>query len=75
MSTHTLKSWWQNRREQTRCSNLREELRLLLYGATGDEEGTAKRLIDSEKSRHPGQLESWYLDKVIYRLRRKCSAD
>ena len=32
MSTHTLKGWWKSRREAARCSNLREELRLLLYG-------------------------------------------
>ena len=74
MSTHTIQSWWQNHREKTRCSNLREELRLLLYGGTGDEEVMAQRLIDVEKSIHPGQLESWYLDKVIYNLRRRFSA-
>ena len=74
MSTHTVQNWWQNRREQARCSNLREELRLLLYGGTGNEESTAKKLIDVEKSKYPGQLESWYLDKVIYNLRRRFSA-
>ncbi|MGV2830470.1 hypothetical protein [Myxosarcina sp. GI1(2024)] len=30
----------------------------------------ANRLIDLEKIKHPGQSESWYLDKVIYNLRR-----
>ena len=74
MSTHTIQSWWQQYRETIRCSNLREELRLLLYGGTGDEEATAKRLIDVERSRHPGESESWYLDKVIYNLRKKFSA-
>ncbi len=74
MTTHTIQSWWQQYREAVRCSNLREELRLLLYGATGDEEGTAQRLIDVEKSRHPGESESWYLEKVIYNLRRRFSA-
>lgn len=74
MTTHTIQSWWQQYREAVRCSNLREELRLLLYGATGDEEGTAQRLIDVEKSSHPGESESWYLEKVIYNLRRRFSA-
>lgn len=74
MTTNTVQNWWQNRREQARCSNLREELRLLLYGGTGNEESIAKKLIDVEKSIHPGQLESWYLDKVIYNLRRRFSA-
>ena len=74
MTTHTIQSWWQQYREAIRCSNLREELRLLLYGGIGDEEVMAQRLIDVEKSIHPGQLESWYLDKVIYNLRRRFSA-
>lgn len=38
MSTHTQKNWWQNRREAARCSELREELRLMLYDAVGNEE-------------------------------------
>lgn len=71
---HTIQNWWQQYRETIRCSNLREELRLLLYGGTGDEEAIAKKLVDVEKSLHPGQLESWYLDKVIYNLRRRFSA-
>ena len=74
MATHALKNWWQNRREAAKCSELREELRLLLYGGSGDEEGTARRLIEYEKYRYPGQSESWYLDKVIYGLRRRFSA-
>ena len=74
MSTHTIQTWWQQYREAVRCSNLREELRLLLYGGSGNEEATVQKLIDVEKSIHPGQLESWYLDKVIYNLRRQFSA-
>lgn len=73
MSTHTIQSWWQQYREAVRCSNLREELRLL-YGGTGDKEATAQRLINLEKYIHPGESESWYLEKVIYNLRRRFSA-
>ena len=75
MSTHTIQSWWQQYREAVRCSNLQEELRLLLYGGTGNEEVMAQRLIDVEKSIHPGESESWYLDRVIYNLRRRFSAN
>lgn len=73
MSTYTLKSWWQNRREAARCFNLREELWLLLYGK-GDEEITVQRAIDFEKYQHPGESESWYLEKIIYDLRKRFSA-
>lgn len=34
------------------------------------DDSTAKRLIDSEKQKNPGQAESWYLDKVLYDLKR-----
>ncbi|MDY6936528.1 MAG: site-2 protease family protein [Cyanobacteriota bacterium] len=32
--------------------------------------GTAQRLIDLEKRKNPSQPESWYLDKVLYDLKR-----
>ena len=70
MFAHTLKSRWQKYREAVRCSNLREELRLLLYGSTGNEEATIQRLIIFERYRHPDKLESWYLDRVIDNIRR-----
>ncbi len=31
---------------------------------------TAERLIASERAKHPGKSEHWYLDKVIYDLKR-----
>ena len=74
MSTQTIQSWWQQYREIIKCYNLREELRLLLYGAAGHEEATTQRLIDIERLKYPGKLESWYLDKIIYSLRKKLSA-
>lgn len=66
MSHHILDGWWQKYREAQRSRKLHHELLILLHGKSE----TAKRLIDFEKIRHPGQLESWYLDKVIYDLRR-----
>ena len=70
MLAHTLQSQWQKYREAVRCSNLREELRLLLYGSTGNEEATIQRLIKFERYRHPDKLESWYLYRVIDSIRR-----
>jgi hypothetical protein len=67
MSHHILDGWWQQYREAQRASKLRHELLILLHGQSE----TAKRLINFEKIKHPGQLESWYLDKVIYDLRRE----
>ena len=58
--------WYQNYREATTRSQLRRELLTLVHG----QEDTAQRLIDLEKTKHPGHSESWYLDKVIYDLRR-----
>ena len=73
MFTDTIKDWWRQYREAYKCSNLRRELRLLLYGE-GKEEERAQMLIDREKYAHPGKLESWYLEKVIYNLRRRFAA-
>ena len=73
--SQNLKSWWQQYRESVECSRLRQELRLLLYGEAGNEEDIAKKLIDFEKYTHPGELESWYLEKVIYDLRKRSLAN
>ena len=42
----------------------------MLYGATGNEEAQIQKLVNFEKYKHPGKSESWYLEKVIYSLRR-----
>ncbi len=73
MVVKTIRDWWQQYREANRCSNLREELRLLLYGE-GNEEELAKILIGSEKYAHPGRPESWYIEQVIYKLRKGFTA-
>ena len=57
-------SWWQQYREAVRCSHLRQELWLLLYGQS-DELKKFDRLIDRDKYEHPGELESWYLERAI----------
>lgn len=69
MSRQNLKSWWQQYRESVKCSCLREELWLLLYGEAGNEEDIAKKLIDFEKYTHPGELESWYLAGLFHSRR------
>ena len=67
MTTNILNRWWQQYREVDRYNKLHHELTILLHGQSD----TARRLIDLEKIKHPGQSESWYLDKVIYDLRRE----
>lgn len=58
--------WYRNYRQAMTRSQLRSELYALVHG----QKDTAQRLIDLEQVRHPGHSESWYLDKVIYDLRR-----
>lgn len=45
---------------------LRRELLTIVHG----QQDTANRLIGYEKRNHPGHAEAWYLEKVIYDLRR-----
>ena len=67
MTTAIWNKWWQEYRESVCMNQLHHELMLLLHGQFD----TAQRLIDLEKVKHPGQSESWYVDKVIYDLRRE----
>ena len=74
MKTNILNKWWQEyhesvceARQRHRSNKLHHELMILLHGQSD----TAQRLIDLEKIKHPGQSESWYLDKVVYDLRRE----
>lgn len=67
MTTNTLKNWWQQYRAANRSQELQHELMILLHGQSD----TARRLINLEKVKHPGQSENWYLDKVIYDLKRE----
>lgn len=67
MNTNILNNWWQQYREVNRSNKLYHDLMILVHGQSN----TAQRLIDLERIKHPGQSESWYLDKVIYDLRRE----
>ena len=67
MTTNILSKWWQQVRESDRSNQLHHELMILLHGRSD----TAQRLVNLEKIKHPGQSESWYLDKVIYDLKRE----
>jgi hypothetical protein len=67
MTTKILNKWWQKYREANRSNQLHHELMILLHGQSD----TAQRLIDLEQIKHPGKSKSWYLDKVIYDLRRE----
>jgi len=53
-----------NRKNQWKCSPLRQELRKRL------DADTTHRLIMSAKLRYPGKPEHWYLEKVLYDLKR-----
>jgi hypothetical protein len=66
MTTNILNGWWQKYRETGYCNQQYHELLILLHGQSD----TAERLINLEKIKHPGQSKSWYLDKVIYDLKR-----
>ena len=67
MKTNILNKWWQGYRESDSSNKLQHELTILLH----DRSDTAQRLINLEKIKHPGQSKSWYLDKVIYDLKRE----
>ena len=67
MKTNVIHKWWQGHRESNRFSKLRHELMILSHGQSE----TMERLVNIEKIKHPNQPESWYLDKVIYDLRRE----
>ena len=63
MSTNN--SWWQQYHEAIKISRLRQELYILLNG----KQEVVNQLVSIEKHRHPGNLESWYLNKVLHNLR------
>lgn len=67
MTINIWHKWWQEHRESDRYNKLNHELMLLLHGQAD----TAQRLVNLEEAKHPGQLKSWYIDKVIYDLKRE----
>jgi len=67
MSTNIFHQWWQGYREANNIEKLQRELMSVLH----DRSDLAERLVNQEKIKHPGQTESWYLDKVVYELGRE----
>lgn len=47
-------------------TRLRRQLTTIVHG----EQATVNRLVSHEKVRNPGHNEQWYLEKVLYDLRR-----
>ena len=47
-------------------TRLRRQLTTIVHG----EQSTINRLVSHEKVRNPGHNEQWYLEKVLYDLRR-----
>ena len=74
MSIYLNKNWWQNCFQATKCLILRWEIWLIVYEES-DEIATNKidRLVEREKYRYPGKSELWYLEKIIYDLRKRIS--
>ena len=58
-------SWWQQYHEAIRSSQLRQELCMLVNG----KQEVVNQLVNLEKHRHPGNLDSWYLNKILRNLR------
>lgn len=58
--------WSRRLQEGFTCDKLWHELLVLVHG----QRDTAERLLTLEKQLQPGKPESWYLDKVVYDLRR-----
>ena len=50
----------------TSSNHLQRQLMTIVHG----DRTTADRLVSYEKRRNPGKTEQWYLEKVIYDLRR-----
>lgn len=51
-------------KDKWKCANLRRELHRRVSATT------AERLVEHERFKYPNKPESWYLDKVIYDLKR-----
>jgi len=60
-----LVEWYQQMSQNRQCAPLRKKLLKLARS-----QDLAERLIDHEKRKNPGKPEHWYLEKIIYDLRR-----
>lgn len=66
MTTNVLTGFYQYWSESSACTKLRRELLTLVRG----QQDIANRLLAVERRKHSGKSERWYLEKVIYDLRR-----
>ncbi|AFY71470.1 hypothetical protein Pse7367_3225 [Thalassoporum mexicanum PCC 7367] len=56
-----------NLSKNAKNNSLKRELMTLVHGQSD----VANRLLRHARDRHPGKTEQWYLEKVIYDLRRR----
>jgi hypothetical protein len=66
MTTNVVAGWYNQYLDVATCNRLRRELLTLVHG----QQDTAERLILAERRKNPGKSKRWYLEKVIYDLRR-----
>ncbi len=55
---------------KTRKDDLREQCRGLLKMPADEADKVIDRLIERQKEKNPGQSEEWYLDKILYDLKK-----
>ena len=60
------RKWWQDLHEDIECAPLEQKLSELVKKRLD----VAERLLKSQKLRNPNQKRKWYLEKVIYDLKR-----
>ncbi|GBO51589.1 hypothetical protein APA_553 [Pseudanabaena sp. lw0831] len=58
--------WWQDLQEDIECAPLEQKLNELVKRRWD----VAERLLKAQKLRSPNQKRKWYLEKVIYDLKR-----
>ncbi len=61
-----LRKWWQDLQADIECAPLEQKLNELVKRRWD----VAERLLKSQKLRNPNQKRKWYLEKVIYDLKR-----
>jgi hypothetical protein len=63
---HNFVDWWHQTCQEAKCANLRRELLRRLHNRWD----TAERLLALARHKYPGKPEYWYLEKVIFDLKR-----
>jgi hypothetical protein len=67
MATNISNTWWESYRNTVEFTKAFRELVSLV----DDREDVAQSMISWEKSRYPGESETWYAKKLINELRSK----